>query len=106
VEIRFNRLSEDYLRKQQESLKTSPACEDGSEEKRRFMEWFGALHDTVEMWDDGSYVYYRYDVPCSSGEVLRVDAEMRKVFVAGEALHVDEDDAVIRRIMSSARCLD
>lgn len=90
----------------QESVKESNAFKQGSDEARRMFTWTLARHDTLARLEHGSYFYYRYDVPCPDGKILVINGELLKIYVADELVDFDEDDAAIRRIMSSARCLE
>ena len=67
--------------------------------------WMARPHPRVDYVDDGDYSYYRYDMPCSGAEVLQANVELRNIIQKGHQISKTDDDAIIRRALTSAICL-
>lgn len=74
-------------------------------EENEFQFWSAAEHPVVGTRRGQAYSYYRYDVKCAGGDVVRLSAEVRHPLVDGSPKFQAEDDAIVRRILNSAQCL-
>lgn len=86
------------------SLEDEPA-ESGDGEVESATEWMTSAHSKLEKLTRGSYIYYRVDLPCSSGRHIRVAARLRTGVSNNSPNFVAEDDHTTRRVMTSVRCL-
>ncbi|MGH7927559.1 MAG: hypothetical protein ACREQV_07175 [Candidatus Binatia bacterium] len=68
--------------------------------------WLGAPHDIVSKRGEEFYSSFRYDVHCRTGDVLWADANLTHYYVDGVSQFGEEDEATIRRILASIKCLD
>jgi hypothetical protein len=73
------------------------------EKEGRF--WRAQRHEMISERYDPPYSYYRYDVACGGGEMLSARVEMFNVIENGQPIYRAADDAAVRRILSSIRCL-
>lgn len=90
------------LQEERESLARNVQRTEDSE----FQFWSAGEHPTIDVIPEDVYSYYRYDVKCGRGEVLRLKAEVRHPIVNGSPKFQTEDDAIVRRILNSAKCLE
>ena len=68
--------------------------------------WLYARHDSIDRRQQGLYTVYRYDFDCRGGDVVTTLTNVTNVYERGTSLYEKEDDAIVRRILGSLRCLD
>ena len=72
----------------------------------KFRRWVYSRHDGVDQWDGEKTTTYRHDVDCPNGDVVTATAQVTHVYENGVSLFVKQDDATVRRMLSSMRCLE
>lgn len=99
ITIRLKRMSKaDFELHYESRLDALPSAE-------RYRRWYVARHETIDRYDEGGLTHYRHDLRCVDDEVVFAEVEVRNVYEDGRSLYVAEDDAIVRRILSSVRCL-
>lgn len=83
-------------------LSTGPP--DPEERKRR--EWIATFHEKIARSDTSAYAQYRYDIDCRNGDILRGEADVVHVYQNGVSIHESEDEAAVRRMFGSLKCVD
>lgn len=74
--------------------------------ENEFQFWSAAEHPLVVTRRGNGYSYYRYDVKCVGGDVVRLNAEVRHPILNGSAKFESKDDAIVRRILNSTKCVE
>lgn len=67
--------------------------------------WAFSWHSEVSRFDEGAYSYFRLDVPCADDTSIRARAEVARQGEGSDATD-DQDAEVIRRILTSLKCVD
>jgi hypothetical protein len=99
LRIRLERMTRAQYEERQEFLR-------GVRTDPEYRKWVAERHDVISKLDEGEYTYYRYDVECSNGDIVRTRTEVHNVFEDGVSIYAEEDDAMVRRVLESVRCLD
>lgn len=105
LEIRLDRMSREKFEAGQTDVRASGIYKRGDEESRALWDWLFAWHGDVEREDDDGYAYFRRDIDCGDGGVVKMKAELVNLRREGVAVHEAEDEAAIRRILNSVECL-
>lgn len=71
----------------------------------KYRQWTSRRHDSIDRWDEGQYTVYRYDLQCPDGDVVWTLTNVTNVYEGGVSLYAKEDDAIVRRMLTSLRCL-
>lgn len=77
-----------------------------SETEKQFAVWLSRHHQSIDRLDGGQFTHYRYDVTCPNGDVLTTITNITNVYQDGVSLHEKEDEAIVRRVLGSLRCVD
>jgi hypothetical protein len=67
--------------------------------KEKRWHWLAERHEMISRIEVGDQAFYRYDVECENGDIVSASAEVLTLRYA------QEDDAIVRRIFGSIRCL-
>jgi hypothetical protein len=69
-------------------------------------DWIRQRHASIGRFDSGQYTYYRYDVGCPNGDVVWTQTEVDNIYnQEGVSLYDQQDEAIVRRILGSVRCV-
>jgi hypothetical protein len=102
LEIQIDRKKQEDLTGGEEAV-TNTALD---ETLRKFQQWALQRHDSVSRFDGGQFSHYRYDVGCPDGDMLSAMATVTNVYEGGVSLYEKDDEAIVRRVFGSLRCLD
>lgn len=102
AELRFRRLTLQRFTTEQEEQK---AAIDATNSNAPYHRWNTDRHDTISRFDEREHTYYRYDLRCPNGELVRMRGDVAKVYDDGRSVFESQDDSLVRRILSSVRCL-
>ena len=102
-------LEVDLYRRSPEEVERHQASVDKkrvNEEEGVFWRWMHAVHHTVDRYDFGNQMVFRYDVACPNDDILVVDAVTRKMGGEKAQEWLEEDEKAIRRILESVECFE
>ena len=68
--------------------------------------WMHTRHDSIDRRNEGQYTLFRYDLDCPNGDVIYTLTNVTNVYERGASLYDTQDEAIVRRILGSLRCLD
>jgi hypothetical protein len=104
--ISMDRIGLEVFLKRQSDIRGSDSYVKGDDQTRVFWEWVVARHEAIERFDKGGYTYYRYEVECPDGSLIRSKAELTNLRRGGVEVDAKEDEEAIRRILESMSCID
>jgi len=102
LEVRMIRRSLEEVRRRQASVEKKRV----DEEEKVFWRWKYSRHDSIDSFDTGGQVIFRYDVACRHDSILVIDGVTRKVGGEKAKEWLEEDEKAIRRILASVECFD
>ena len=94
VEIRIRRVSPDEF---------AAGLFGAPKPQSRFAEWLTSRHASLGRYDAPPFQHYRYDVPCSDGDIVSAFANVRFLDPDADAVN-RETEAVVRRVLLSVQC--
>jgi hypothetical protein len=106
LQITLDRLSREEFEERKAQIRRSGMYKDSDEKDRARLEWRVAWHDSIERDDSGGYTYYKYEIECPDESVVRMHVELVNLRRGGIAVHEEEDEAAIRRILNSVECIE
>lgn len=106
VKITLDRIGQEKFEARQKSVRRSNLYRQGDEELRSFLDGLASWHDESTRYLDSGYTYFRRDIDCRDGSVVKTKAELINLRRDGVAVHETEDEAAIRRIFDSIECIE
>ena len=88
------------------ATRASLLYEEGDNELRNFMDTIGTWHSSVERIERKGYTYFRYDIECDDRTLVTMRVDLINLRREGVAVHEVEDEAAIRRILNSVKCIE
>lgn len=102
LEVQFFRM---HPRWSEQELKWVKARAE-EQEIRKVSEWLNSPHESIDRLVLGSQILYRYDVQCSDVSLISATSSLMRVAGNDAPELVAQDDAAIRKILSSIQCIE
>ena len=102
LQLQIHRMTVDAFERERA---TDPTGRKG-DANEKFRSWIYRRHDSMSRWDGGQHTTYRYDLACPDGDVVTSVTSVMNVYEHGVSLYAKEDEATVRRMLTSLRCLD
>ncbi|MGB3561877.1 MAG: hypothetical protein WBH85_13370 [Thermoanaerobaculia bacterium] len=106
LEITLERMSREKFEEPGAAVKQSASYQEGDEETRRFWDWVVSRHETIERYDFKGHTYFKYEITCADATLVRIDAELINLLRDGVPVYEAEDEAAIRRVLNSGKCIE